>query len=93
MACHDMISTDGKVHDPNRINFIEQYLKKLSNAIDSGVDVVGYMYWSFMDNFEWTHGYSQRFGLVYVDYNNLNRIPKDSFYWYKKIIENNGVDL
>ena len=55
--------------------------------------VKGYFYWSFMDNFEWSLGYSKRFGLVYVDYNTLERIPKKSAYWYKKVIESNGEEL
>ena len=87
IACHDMIASDGKVHDPERINFMETYLKELSRAVKDGVDVMGYMYWSFMDNFEWGEGYSQRFGLVYVDYERQKRIPRDSFYWYKALIE------
>lgn len=93
MACHDVISMDRKVHDPNRIDFMHRYLQELSHAIDDGVDIIGYMYWSLMDNFEWAHGYSQRFGLVYVDYGSMERIPKDSFYWYQKTIENNGKNL
>jgi len=90
MACNDIISSDGKIHDQDRIDFIESYLKEISNAIDDGVDISGYMYWSLMDNFEWTHGYSQRFGLIYIDYNDLKRIPKDSFYWYKNFIAKNN---
>ena len=87
MACHDMITSDGKVHDPSRIYFMESYLEQLSRAAKDGVDLAGYMYWSFMDNFEWGEGYSQRFGLVYVDYESQKRTPKDSFYWYKAFIE------
>ena len=55
--------------------------------------VKGYFYWSFTDNFEWAYGYSKRFGLVYVDYKTLERIPKKSAYWYKKVTETNGEDL
>lgn len=51
------------------------------------------MYWSLMDNFEWAEGYAKRFGLVYTNYETLERIPKDSFYWYKKVIEENGNNL
>ena len=91
MACHDVISSDGKVHDPNRIHYIQCYLQELNRAIDDGVDITGYFYWSFMDNFEWKDGYSQRFGLVYVDYQSLRRIPKDSFYWYQNIMANDGI--
>ncbi len=87
MSAHDSVSLDGKVHDPNRIDFINRYLNELSKAIDDGADVKGYFHWSFMDNFEWAHGYSERFGIVYVDYETQKRIPKDSAYWYKNWIE------
>lgn len=83
MAAHDMVSLDGKVHDPNRIDFTERYLLELEKASDSGVDVRGYFHWTFMDNLEWTRGYTARFGMVYVDYQTQKRIIKDSGYWYK----------
>ena len=93
MGCHDVVSLDGKVHDPNRIDFTHRYLKEIGRAIDDGVDVSGYMYWSLMDYFEWAEGYAKRFGLIYTNYETLERIPKDSFYWYKKVIEENGKNL
>lgn len=93
MACNDTISLDGKVHDQSRIDFMQGYLKELGHVVDDGVEVTGYMYWSLMDNFEWSHGYSKRFGLVYVDYNNMRRIPKDSFYWYQETIRDNVNNL
>ena len=90
MSCHDASSLDGQVHDPNRIDFVHRYLAALRRAIDDGADVAGYFYWSFLDNFEWSHGYEQRFGLVYVDYQTQQRIPKDSCRWYKTVMETNG---
>lgn len=85
---NDVISLDGKVHDPQRIDFYEKYLTGLKKAVDEGVDVRGYFTWSLMDNFEWDSGYDPRFGLVYIDYiNNCNRVPKDSYYWYKDLIQ------
>ena len=63
------------------------YLLQLEKAIDDKVDVRGYFQWSLMDNFEWAKGYSDRFGLIYVDFENGERIPKDSYYWYKNWIE------
>ena len=60
-------------------------------AIQIGVPLKGYFVWSLMDNFEWAHGYSQRFGLVYVDYRTLARIPKTSAKWYSRVIAENGV--
>lgn len=87
MAAHDAISLDGKVHDPNRIDYMHRYLIEMEKAIDDGVDIRGYFAWSLMDNFEWAEGYMPRFGLIYVDYATQKRIIKDSGYWYKKWIE------
>jgi exonuclease SbcD len=92
LSCHDVISLDGKVHDPNRIDFLARYLQELKKAAEE-VDIRGYFQWSLMDNFEWAKGYSDRFGLVYVDYRNQQRIMKDSAFWYKHVIETNGVEL
>ncbi|MCK5783390.1 MAG: family 1 glycosylhydrolase, partial [Desulfobacterales bacterium] len=89
----DWKSPDGKVHDPQRIDFLNRYLVELKKAIDDGVDVRGYFAWSFMDNFEWAEGYKHRFGLVHVDYDTLERTVKDSGYWYKKVIETNGGSI
>jgi len=93
MSCHDVVSLDGKVHDPNRVDFVHRHLLALHRAIDDGVKVIGYFYWSFWDNFEWAHGYQERFGLVHVDYQTQIRTPKDSCYWYKSIVETNGENL
>ncbi|MBR5376349.1 MAG: beta-glucosidase [Lachnospiraceae bacterium] len=93
MANVDFVSLDGKVHDPQRIDFVNRYLLQLEKAIDEGVEVLGYQYWSIMDNFEWADGFDPRFGLVYVDYRNENRILKDSALWYKNVIRTNGASL
>ncbi len=58
---------------------------------DEGLNIAGYYAWSFMDNYEWAFGYSKRFGIVYVDYETQERIPKDSYYRYKEIIANKGL--
>ncbi|MBQ8740605.1 MAG: beta-glucosidase [Clostridia bacterium] len=87
MSAHDVVSLDGKVHDPNRIDFLNRYLVELEKATDDGAEIDGYFLWSFMDNFEWAMGYTDRFGIVYVDYETQERIPKDSAYWYKNWIE------
>ena len=92
MACHDTISLDGKVHDPNRIDFLARYLGQLKRAAEE-IDLRGYFQWSLMDNFEWEKGYKGRFGLVYVDFMTQDRILKDSAYWYRDVIRNNGRDL
>ena len=93
MSCHDTVSEDGKVHDPNRITFLDQYISALQKANDEGADVRGYFEWTFLDNFEWDKGYTERFGLVYVDFQTKERIPKDSAYWYKEVMETNGRNL
>ena len=89
LSCHDVVSLDGKVHDPNRIDFLARYLGELKKAA-TAADIRGYFHWSLMDNFEWSKGYSERFGLIYVDYRTQQRIMKDSAYWYRDYIKNNG---
>ena len=81
---------DGKVHDPQRIDFTHKYLKQLKRAAEEGIDIGGYFHWTLTDNFEWATGYGNRFGLVYVDFDTNRRIIKDSGYWYKSVIESNG---
>jgi beta-glucosidase len=71
------------VHDPERVEYLDRYIGAVAAAIEDGVPVRGYFVWSLLDNFEWTHGYAQRFGIVYVDYETLERVPKSSFYWYR----------
>lgn len=92
-SCNDRISLDGKVHDPNRIDFLHRYLLELRKAVDEGVPVLGYLQWSFLDNFEWSEGYNERFGIVFVDYRDGTRIPKDSAAWYAQVIAANGANL
>ena len=93
MACHDAVSLDGKVHDPNRIDYFARYLHEYKRAADDGVQLNGYYVWSLTDNFEWGHGYNQRFGITYVDYNTQKRIIKDSGMFIKSVIESNGEKL
>lgn len=94
MSAHDVISLDGKVHDPNRTDYIHRYLLEYRKAAMDGVDAAGYFVWSIFDNFEWNSGYSERFGLVFVDYeNDCHRIIKDSASWYKEVMESNGESL
>ena len=93
LSCNDIIFRDGKVHDPMRIDFLRRYLTGLSRAIEEGAPVMGYLQWSFLDNFEWASGYDERFGIIYVDYPTLRRIPKDSARWYAQVIATNGESL
>ena len=85
-AFADVRTHDGKIHDVDRIAYLDAYLDQVAGAIEDGVDVRGYFVWSLLDNFEWALGYWRRFGLVYVDYPTLARIPKSSFTWYRKLI-------
>lgn len=85
-SCHDRIFLDGKVHDPDRIDLLQRYLGELSAACADGIPVLGYFHWSFTDNLEWHSGYDDRFGLVFVDYRDQRRIPKDSAWWYSDLI-------
>ena len=91
MANVDWVGLDGKVHDPQRIDYLRRYLKELQRAIQDGVDVRGYFHWSILDNFEWAVAYQQRFGMVHVDFNTQKRTPKDSYYLYQQIIRENGL--
>ena len=77
----------GAVVDPGRIDFLRGYVGAMNSAAVAGVDVRGYFVWSRLDNFEWVSGYSERFGLTYVDYASLQRLPKSSFHWYADLIK------
>ena len=87
----DWVAVDGNVHDPQRIDFLTRYLREFRRAGADGVDIRGYFQWSIMDNFEWAQGYRERFGLVYVDYETLERTCKDSARWYAEVIASNGA--
>jgi beta-glucosidase len=75
---------DGRVRDDLRIRYLRGHLDALAEAVRLGVDVRGYFAWSLLDNFEWSDGYTRRFGLVYVDYPTQRRIPKDSARWLRE---------
>jgi beta-glucosidase len=89
----DWVAEDGKVHDPQRIDFTRRYLRELRRAVGEGVPVRGYFHWSLLDNFEWAEGYKQRFGLVHVDYQTQKRTPKDSYFWYRDVIRGWGAGI
>ena len=90
MANPDQV-VDGKVPDAKRVAFLREHLKALARAVDLGVDVRGYFYWSLLDNFEWDSGYTKRFGLFHVDYATQARTPKDSGREYARIIAAHGA--
>ena len=81
----------GQIHDARRVAYLRRHLTSLARAIEDGIPVEGYFAWSFLDNFEWAAGYSQRFGLVYVDYATRQRLPKDRAYYYQQVIQANAV--
>jgi beta-glucosidase len=85
-AYGDIRGHDGAVHDPERTSFLQAHIDAVLRASEDGAPMKGYFVWSFLDNFEWSLGYSKRFGIVYVDYPTLERVPKDSFYWYRNLI-------
>ena len=92
VALSEWKTLGGDIPDDMRIDYMKRHILEIKKASEK-YPVIGYFYWCFMDNFEWALGYSKRFGLVYIDYNTLERIPKKSAYWYKKVIETNGEDL
>jgi beta-glucosidase len=85
-AFGDHPTHDGEVNDPERRAYIEAHVAEIGRAIEAGVPMAGYFVWSLLDNFEWAHGYSKRFGIVYVDYPTLERVPKASYRWYRDFI-------
>jgi beta-glucosidase len=80
----------GRVQDERRLTYLRAHFAAAHRAMAAGVPLAGYFVWSLLDNFEWAEGYSQRFGLIWVDYQTQARIPKDSAWWYKKVIAQNG---
>ena len=89
-AFHDYMDPEGGVDDVERISFLDSHLRAAQRSLAAGVDLKGYFVWSLLDNFEWAHGYSKRFGLIYVDYATRRRTPKASFRWYREVIDGNG---
>ncbi|XP_042425970.1 beta-glucosidase 26-like [Zingiber officinale] len=75
------------LQDTTRVNYFKSYITNLKRAMDDGATVIGYFAWSLLDNFEWRLGYTARFGIVYVDFKNEKRFPKNSAYWFKKILQ------
>ena len=98
LGAFDDLTEDGKVHDDYRINYLRDHVAAIGAAIADGCEVIGYCTWSFTDLLSWLNGYQKRYGFVYIDRDEesertLNRYKKDSFYWYKRVIESNGENL
>lgn len=90
-AFEDVPGEDGAVDDEQRVDFLRDHLVQAHRAIQVGVRLKGYFLWSLLDNFEWAHGYSKRFGIVYVDFPSQRRTPKKSALWYRDTIFQNAV--
>jgi len=90
-AAQDVIADDGKIYDTDRIMFLRTYLTQLQRATADGVPVMGYFQWSSMDNFEWTEGFGNRYGLVYVDFKTQKRSPKLSASFFRETARRNAV--
>jgi beta-glucosidase len=82
----------GRIRDERRLSYLRDHFAAAKRAIDAGVPLAGYFVWSLMDNFEWAKGFTQRFGIVWVDYPTQKRLPKDSALWYSQVIANNGFE-
>ncbi|HEU5008022.1 MAG TPA: GH1 family beta-glucosidase [Jatrophihabitantaceae bacterium] len=91
-AYEDVVTPDGQVHDSDRTEYLRAHLGAVHDAIKAGVDVRGYYLWSLMDNFEWAWGFSQRFGIVHVDFATQQRTIKDSGHWYRSVVSENALD-
>jgi beta-glucosidase len=89
----DAPGQDGRVRDERRRVFVRDHLRAAHRAIEAGVPLGGYFVWSLLDNFEWERGYSQRFGIVWVDYATQQRIPKDTALWFRRAAESNSAEV
>jgi beta-glucosidase len=85
-AYDDVVGADGAASDPMRVDYLREHLLAAHRALAEGVPLKGYFVWSLLDNFEWSYGYSKRFGLIHVDYATQKRTPKASAYWYRDVI-------
>ncbi|HAO31405.1 MAG TPA: GH1 family beta-glucosidase [Candidatus Competibacter sp.] len=92
-AFYDPPQTEGEIDDPLRRRYLRDHLCAVLEARRKGVDLRGYFAWSLLDNFEWAYGYSQRFGLVHVDYATQRRTPKASARFYAEVIQSRGAAL
>lgn len=92
-AFGDVVSADGRVHDARRVSYLREHFRMAAKAIQDGVPLRGYFVWSLLDNFEWAYGYTQRFGIVRVEYETGQRILKDSAYFYQSVIRANSAEI
>lgn len=90
-AAEDKLTPDGEVYDTDRVMYLRNHFIAAHRAVSEGYPLKGYFVWSLMDNFEWCWGYTKRFGIVYVNYTTLERIPKLSAKFYREVIARNRV--
>lgn len=93
MGDYDIVTEDGKINDDERIYYLSEHIAKMGEAIDDGVDIIGYLTWSAIDLYSTREGLLKRYGFVHVDENTLQRKRKKSFFWYQRVIETNGEVL
>jgi beta-glucosidase len=91
-AYSDGPDSEGRISDLRRVDYLLGHFEAAHRALADGVPLSGYFVWSLLDNFEWAHGYTKRFGLYWVDYDTQRRVPKRSAFWYKKVVAANAVD-
>ncbi len=91
-AFRDEAQADGRIHDARRLNYLKEHLIQIRLAMKDGVDVRGYFVWSLLDNFEWSYGFSKRFGIVAVDFQTQQRTVKDSGKWYARVAAANKIE-
>lgn len=91
-AFPDKVTSDGHIHDSQRIEYLRSHIQAVGEAIESGAPVKGYFLWSLLDNFEWSWGYDRRFGIVRLDYATLERTLKDSAIWYGQVISTRQIE-
>ena len=87
----DQVTSDGEVHDAERVGYLDAHIRAAKEAIDDGADLRGYFVWTLIDNFEWSWGFDRRFGVVYVDFTTQQRTIKDSGWWLAGIAAANGI--
>ncbi len=97
LGAFDELTESKEIHDDYRIEYLKEHIKAIQESQKLGCEVIGYFTWSFQDLFSWLNGYQKRYGFIYVDRDEksqkeLKRYKKDSFYWYKEVIKNNGID-
>jgi beta-glucosidase len=90
-ATDDDVTAKGEILDLSRVMYLRSYLRNAHRAVSEGYPLKGYFHWSLMDNFEWAWGYTRRFGITHIDYATQQRMPKQSFHWYQKVIQENRL--